>query len=137
MNEEKDTCPYFHRQCPSGCAKADCRSHFGKETKVIMESQKSVCQSLEYLECQRFIDGNIYREEKRLSRVGCPFLSDKICGKPGVVYCKGHVPPFEIKEDNNRLSCYGTDFADCPNYIMGIKFQESARKAKLNNAVVP
>lgn len=130
MTKKGEECPYYHRNCPSGCQKVDCRASFPKEVKVIMESQKSICLSAEYHDCQRFIDGNKYRADKELNRVGCTFLHEKICGKPGAVYCGGHVPPFEIKKDNNLQSCYGNDFKDCPNYVMGVAFAEEANRKR-------
>ena len=139
MNENKGECPFYRRNCPTGCKKADCRGFFPGKTLVIMESQKKVCESLEYLDCEQYKAALIWREDRRLSRKGCPFLSDKICGHPKDVWCKGNTPPFKIEADNFIESCYGNNFAECPNYATGIAFQEEAKriKAKLNNAVVP
>lgn len=127
---KKDVCPFYHPLCRHGCTKADCRSRFPERAPLIMEDQKAICQSAEHLDCERYKDGVAYREEKQLSRVGCPFLHDKICGKPGVIMCTGNVPPFPIEGDNLKFveACYSKDYASCPSYQMGVAFAAEAKR---------
>ena len=126
----EEGCPFYHRNCPSGCQKVDCRSKFPTENKVIMESQKATCLSLDYKECDRYIEGLKFREERRLSKKGCSFLHDRICGKPGVIYCTGAVPPFQIEPDNYPEACYGNDYRDCPNFKVGVAFAKKANELR-------
>lgn len=128
MSKSKDECLFFHRQCPHGCNKVQCRAYYPERAPIIMEDQKKICQSPEHKECEQYKASFVWREERRLAKKGCPFLGDHYCGRPKLRYCKGKIPPFDITDDPNLASCYGNDYAECPNYAEGIAFQEEAKR---------
>lgn len=115
--------------CPGGgCPKVACRSEAPKSAPLIMEKDQAICKSPEHRECLRFIDGNAFQQARRDAHIGCPFLSNSRCGKPNEYWCHGFIPPFVISEANNLESCKTKSYESCPNYVIGVREAEAARK---------
>ena len=123
-------CRYYHRVCPSGtgCPNVQCRAFFPQRAPIIQESMKPTCMSEEYLNCPQYEAGNEYREKRIREKIGCPFLTNSRCGKPNEYWCKGFIPPFVVTEENNLEACKTKSYELCPNYAIGVKEAEEARR---------
>lgn len=130
MKDRSNYCIYHKPACNAGCTKVFCKAFFPDRQPLIMAKDLPMCESLNHRECQQFIAGNAYQEERRRSKKGCPFLADKVCIKPNTFWCHGRTPAFEVTKDNNLESCQGNDFKNCPYYSEGIAFQEEAKRKK-------
>lgn len=128
--DEKNKCTFFKKACASGCEKAYCKAFFPEKSPLVMEDQKKICLSDDHKECLRYTDGLEFHAERIRNRKGCPFLSNSQCGHPDIWRCNGFVPPFVIDGKNLELlqACFGNEFSDCPNYIIGVKFREEANR---------
>ena len=130
------TCEYYHPSCAVGCSKVQCRARFPEKAPIIMDSQKPICKSDEHLECLIRMDGLEYHAERIRNRKGCPFLTNNQCGKPNNWWCHGHIPPFLINDEkvpNNKniellQACFGNEYKNCPNYVIGVRFREEANR---------
>lgn len=127
-----EPCIYYHPSCGAkkDCPKVVCRAFFPDRQPLIQDSMQSICKSPEHVECERFIDGNTFQKSRKDAHIGCPFLTNTRCGYPDQWWCKGHVPPFIIGDDNNVESCKSGVYVECPNYIMGMKHIEEWRRLR-------
>ena len=124
------TCEYYHPSCAVGCSKVQCRARFPEKAPIIMDSQKTICKSDEHLECLIRLDGLEYHADRIRNHKGCPFVSNSTCGHPNDWRCNGFVPPFKIEGANLEFlqACFGNEYKNCPNYVIGIRFREEANR---------
>lgn len=139
---EKTECPFCHPLCTKGCPKMLCRSMFPKSQPVIMEETLKMCKSVEFKECERYIEGLSFQEERRKSHIGCPFLTNNLCGHPEVWRCDGGKIPFFLKGtlmgktyEADIEVCKGDLWGECPNYMEGIALRKEVEKIHADRAV--
>ncbi len=115
-----------------------CRAFFPQKSPIIMEGQKAICQSDEHHECLIRADGIEYQEERIRNHKGCPFLSNSQCGHPEIFRCNGFVPPFVIDGKNLELidACLNSNYNECPNFKIGVKFREESNRINSKQAQV-
>jgi len=124
-------CEYLVKKCRSGCDNYVCRALFPEKQPLVMKTQLEVCKSDGFeVECPRFDEGNEYQRLKKLMKVGCPFLSNTVCGRPSEFWCKGRTPPFKIESGEKAEVCLKADFKECPYYQDGLAFREEWRRVK-------
>ena len=153
------TCIYLHKLCGNkpDCTNVVCRSHFPESQPMLKEDMLELCNSDEWEECARFVEGEELRAEKKRNqwKMHCPFASNAFCDKPWRWTCKASYPwlltTYEVDEDglpkrdeegnikftydkalvdNTCLSGDPEIYEGCPNYIAGVKEREEDMRVK-------
>lgn len=100
-----------------------------------MEDTVPMCKSSEHLECERYVEGIAFQEQRKKSHQGCTFLRNDLCGHPDVWVCKGSRVAFILKGklmgktyDSDITPCKGSEWGECPNYVEGIALRKEVQK---------
>jgi len=132
----KVECEYLRKLCKTGCDNYVCRAFFPeRQPNIVQDRIEEICKQPDHRElCERWVEGRLWHIKRRERGVGdpCKYASNTVCGKPDEWWCKGHVPPFRI--NNDELSpCISGDmeiYVSCPHYKMGEAFREEWRRVK-------
>ena len=155
-------CNYLRKICPggSGCDNYVCRAYFPERQTYVKEDMLEFCQSEEYVECPRFIEGRQIRLQKKQDALAihCPFASNTRCGRPWEWWCKGGNYPFllttfkvregtddiPLRDENGEIqftydeellnnTCFSGKtevYEECPNYKLGVEVREYVNQLK-------
>lgn len=153
-------CTYLHKLCPKdGCDNYSCRAYFPERQPLIKKDMLPLCKSRDHSTCDRFIDANVWRKQKKMDalKIHCPFATNNRCGRPWEWRCDAYLPfkltTYEIREGTDDIpirdengeikftydkklleqTCFSGKvkiYESCPNYKKGIEHREYINQLK-------